>query len=102
MQALLDVNAQILLVGQAGVGKTVLMNGILSNLDHTTSNFTINFSAGTTSNSTQDIIELAFERRAKNKYKPKNAKSKVVCFIDDMNMPRRDSYGSQPPLELIR
>lgn len=62
----------------------------------------INFSAGTTSNATQTMIEGHFERRAKNKYKPKNAKSKIVCFIDDLNMPRRDKFFSQPPLELIR
>lgn len=102
VQALLEHGSQVLLIGHAGVGKTVLMNGILAGLDHTTSNFTINFSAGTTSNSTQDIIEGNFERRAKNKYKPKNAKAKVVCYIDDLNMPRRDEFGSQPPLELIR
>lgn len=27
---------------------------------------------------------------------------KAVCFIDDLNMPRMDTFGSQPPLELIR
>lgn len=102
VQALLEHGSQVLLIGHAGVGKTVLMNGILAGLDHTTSNFTINFSAGTTSNATQEIIEGNFERRAKNKYKPKNAKAKVVCYIDDLNMPRRDDFGSQPPLELVR
>lgn len=78
------------------------MNGVLAGLDHQTSNFTINFSAGTTSNATQIMIEGMFERRAKNKYKPKGAKAKVVCFIDDLNMPRRDTFFSQPPLELVR
>ena len=63
-------------------------------LDANTSFFTINFSAGTTSVNTQEIIESNFERRAKNKYKPKNAKVKVVCFIDDLNMLRKDEFGS--------
>lgn len=27
---------------------------------------------------------------------------KMVIFIDDLNMPRKDKFGSQPPLELIR
>jgi len=27
---------------------------------------------------------------------------KMVIFIDDLNMPRKDAYGSQPALELIR
>jgi dynein heavy chain, axonemal len=26
----------------------------------------------------------------------------AVFFIDDLNMPRKDTFGSQPPLELIR
>ena len=71
-------------------------------LDANTHHFTLNFSAGTSSVNTQTIIESHFERRAKNKYKPKNAKLKAVCFIDDLNMPRRDTFGSQPPLELLR
>jgi dynein heavy chain len=102
VQALLDHGSQILLVGHSGVGKTVLVEGILMTLDANTTHFTINFSAGTSSGNTQEIIESNFERRAKNKYKPKNAKKKSVCFIDDLNMPRKDTFGSQPPLELMR
>jgi dynein heavy chain len=102
VQALLDHGSQVLLVGHSGVGKTVLVDGILRTLDANTHEFTINFSAGTTSVSTQEIIESNFERRAKNKYRPKNAKQKAVCFIDDLNMPRKDEHGSQPPLELLR
>lgn len=64
--------------------------------------FTINFSAGTSSNRTQEVIESNFDRRAKNKFKPKNTKLKAVCFIDDLNMPKKDEYGSQPPIELLR
>lgn len=27
---------------------------------------------------------------------------KLVTFMDDFNMPAKDTFGSQPPLELIR
>jgi dynein heavy chain len=92
--ALLDKGSQINMVGHSGVGKTVLVERILQALDIHVHSFTINFSAGTTSQSVQDIIESNFERRAKNKYRPKNAKHKAICFIDDLNMPRKDTFGS--------
>ena len=102
IQSLLKNGSQVLIVGHTGVGKTALIQGILRTLDITIASFTINFSAGTTSEGTQSLIESHFERRTKNKYNPKNAKKKAICFVDDLNMPRKDTYGSQPPLELIR
>ena len=27
---------------------------------------------------------------------------KLLTFMDDLNMPAKDTFGSQPPLELIR
>jgi dynein heavy chain len=102
VQSLLKHGSQILLVGHTGVGKTALVENVLLSLDISVTSFSINFSAGTTSESTQKMIESNFERRTKSKYNPKNAKKKAICFVDDLNMPRKDLYGSQPPLELIR
>ena len=102
VSSLLKHGSQVLLIGHTGVGKTALVDSILLGLDISISSFCINFSAGTTSEGTQVLIESNFERRTKSKYNPKNAKKKSVCFVDDLNMPRKDTYGSQPPLELIR
>lgn len=102
-QALLQHAGHILFVGNSGVGKTVLIEKtLLAELNQLELSFTINFSAGTSSNRTQEVIESNFDRRAKNKFKPKNTKLKAVCFIDDLNMPKKDQYGSQPPIELLR
>lgn len=62
---------------------------------------TFNFSAQTTSKRIQDIIELKFEKRKRTLLTPPIGK-RVCVFVDDVNMPRLDTYGSQPPIELLR
>jgi len=89
-------------VGHSGVGKTVLVDQILLTLDQNKISFTINFSAGTSSAGVQEIIESQFDRRAKNRFQPKGSKLKAVCFVDDLNMPKKETFGAQPPIELLR
>lgn len=62
---------------------------------------TVNMSAQTTSNNVQDIIESRVEKRTKGVYVPLGGK-KLLTFMDDFNMPAKDTFGSQPPLELIK
>jgi len=49
----------------------------------------------------QSIIESRVEKRTKGVYVPLGGR-KMVTFMDDFNMPAKDTFGSQPPLELIR
>lgn len=49
----------------------------------------------------QDIIESRVEKRTKGVYVPIGGK-KLLTFMDDFNMPAKDTFGSQPPLELMR
>ena len=55
----------------------------------------------TTAAGLQESIESRTEKRTKTHYVPVGGK-KMICFMDDFNMPAKDVYGSQPPLELIR
>ncbi len=88
-------------VGVTGTGKTVLINQILSELDENSWKITnIIFSSQTSSKKTQDMIEGKMTRRTKTKMVPDG--KKMIIYVDDLNMPKKDTYGSQPPLELLR
>lgn len=59
------------------------------------------FSAQTSSGRTQEILELKLEKRKRTVLGAPIGK-RVCVFVDDVNMPRLDTYGSQPPIELLR
>lgn len=86
-----------------GVGKSVIAKSALNNLSSTGCYVpvTLNFSAQTSSKRTQEIVEMRLEKRKKNLLGAPLGK-KVVVFIDDVNMPKQEIYGAQPPIELLR
>lgn len=49
----------------------------------------------------QEAIESRLEKRTKAVYIPVGNKT-MITFMDDFNMPMKETYGAQPPLELIR
>jgi dynein heavy chain len=102
VEALIKNQRAVLLSGPVGTGKTSVAQSVLSQLDPMEYGvLVINMSAQTSSNMVQEIIESRVEKRTKGVYVPIGGK-KMVNFMDDFNMPAKDVYGSQPPLELIR
>jgi P-loop containing dynein motor region len=61
----------------------------------------INFSSRTTSLDVQRTVEAAVEKRTKKIFGPPVGK-KLIAFVDDMNMPKLDSYGTQQPIALLK
>lgn len=61
----------------------------------------INFSSRTTSLDVQRTVEASTEKRTKNIFGPPVGK-KLIAFVDDMNMPKVDNYGTQQPIALLK
>ena len=92
----------ILLVGETGTAKTVTINAYLAHLDPLTHTYlNLNFSSRTSSLDVQANIESNVDKRTGAIFGPANGRQMLV-FVDDLNMPKVDHYGTQQPIALLK
>ncbi|TNN78182.1 Dynein heavy chain 11, axonemal [Liparis tanakae] len=101
MDLLLLRRKPIMLVGNAGVGKTILVSDKVAKLKEDFMVAKVPFNYYTTSAMLQRVLEKPLEKKAGRKFAPPTAK-RLIYFIDDLNMPEVDIYGTVQPHTLIR
>jgi len=91
-----------MLVG-SGSGKTSMISQYLSSLDKDVDGFlktTINMSYYTDSKRLQGDLELPIDKRSGRRYGPPATK-RLIVFIDDINLPYVETYGTQNAIALL-
>jgi len=93
----------ILTVGPTGTGKSMFTGNLLNTMleQTTTKVVSIAFTAKTSANQTQQIVDLGLDKRRRGVFGPPLG-VKCIVFVDDLNMPEVENYGAQPPIEILR
>lgn len=102
MDMLARKSRHCMLVG-SGSGKTSIINQYLQSLDKDVDGFlstTINMSYYTDSKRLQQELELPIDKRSGRRYGPPASK-RLIFFIDDMNLPYIETYGTQNAIALL-
>ncbi|KAM5191717.1 dynein axonemal heavy chain 10 [Mantella aurantiaca] len=102
LEQMVKIKRPVVLVGESGTSKTAATMNLLRNLNNdSTMLLIINFSSRTTSMDIQRNLEANVEKRTKDNYGPPMGK-RLLVFMDDMNMPKVDEYGTQQPIALLK
>lgn len=101
MDLLIADKHPVMLVGSAGSGKSVTVADKLASLPDTYAVTNVPFNFYTTSEMLQKVLEKPLEKKAGRNFGPPGNKM-MIYFVDDMNMPEVDLYGTVQPHTLIR
>lgn len=93
----------MLLVGPTGTGKSFYIENTLinkTNPDLYQPSF-IKFTVMISSQQTQNLFISKLSKFKYSTYGPPPGKTAII-FVDDFNLPAKEQYGAQPPIELLR
>jgi len=92
----------IFYAGIAGTGKTTVLKNYFQCMNKEENiGASVNFNSYTDSLAFQQVLESNVQKRYGRLWGPPPSK-KLIFFIDDINMPKVDTYGTQQPIALCR
>lgn len=101
MDILIENNHPVMLVGGSGSGKSVIVADKLNSLSLNYDVLNVPFNFYTTSMVLQNVLEKPLEKKSGRVFGPPGMK-RMIYFIDDLNMPEVDKYGTVQPHTLVR
>ena len=102
MRKLMCNRRPVIFVGTAGTGKSNIILNHLRGMDQQECVFqTIAFNAMTKPKGLQSVMEQMLEKKHGKTFGPPG-KKRLVYFVDDLNMPTPDKYGTQESIAFLR
>jgi dynein heavy chain len=95
LNQVIKLKKPVLFCGDSGTAKTVTVFSAFQQLDPETYIYlNINFSSRTSSLDFQNIVHENIDRKSGKIFGPKTLGKKLILYIDDLNMPTIDKYGT--------